>query len=216
MTNTYVKGIIYGTVFLFNEAFPLVFGDVHGFNAGEVGLSFSGLCIGSIVGALIYPLQERYYHRAVARNDGKSVPEARMWMARWGACLLPASLFWFAWTSFKSVHWIVPIIASSFYGLGIYIVILSFLCYVVDSYQTYSASSLAGVIFVRNAVGTGFPLFAAQMYEKLDYEWASTLLGFLALLFVPIPFFFFVKGEMVRQRSPWAREHFGRDDDLPH
>lgn len=210
------NGFIYGTVFLFNEAFPLVFGAVHGFNDGEVGLTFSGLCIGSIIGALIYPLQDRYYRRSVERNDGRSVPEARMWMARFGACLLPISLFWFAWTSFKSVPWIVPIVASSFFGLGIYIVILSFLSYVVDSYQTYSASSLAGVIFVRNAVGTGFPLFAKQMYSRLGYEWASTLLGFLALLFVPIPFLFFWKGEAVRLRSPWARENFGRDDDMPH
>lgn len=54
----------------------------------------------------------------------------------------------------------MPIIASSFFGLGIYIVILAILNYVVDSYQTYSASSLAGVILVRNLVGGGFPLFA--------------------------------------------------------
>lgn len=137
LANSYLKGFIYGTVFLFNEAFLLVFGNVHGFNLGEVGLTFSGLCIGSLVGTLIYPLQERYYRQAVAKNDGKSLPEARMRMARWGACLLPASLFWFAWTSFKSVHRIVPIIASGFYGLGIYIVILSFLSYAVNSYQSY-------------------------------------------------------------------------------
>lgn len=210
------NGFIYGTVFLFNEAFPLVFGKVHGFNTGEVGLSFTGLCLGSLLGAVVYPMQERYYLRAVSRNDGKSVPEARMWLARGGACLLPISLIWFAWTSFPTVPWVVPIIASVFYGLGIYIVILSWLSYVVDSYQTYSASSLAGVIFVRNAVGAGFPLFSTQMYVKLGNEWASTLLAFLALLLVPIPFIFFYKGEVIRLRSPWAREHFERDDDMPH
>lgn len=110
----------------------------------------------------------------------------------------------------------MPIIASVFFGLGIYIVILSFLSYVVDSYQTYSASSLAGVILVRNLVGAGFPLFSTQMYVKLGNQWASSLLAFLALALVPIPWIIFYKGEAIRLRSPWASEHFGTDEDVPH
>ncbi|KAI4721934.1 MFS general substrate transporter [Aureobasidium sp. EXF-10727] len=210
------NGFIYGLVYLFNEAFPLVFGKNHGFNVGEQGLAFLGLAMGSVVGVALYPIQERYYLRKVARNDGKGVPEARIWLARFGAFLLPISLFWFAWTSFPSVHWIVPIIASGFFGLGIYIVILSILNYVVDSYQTYSASALAGVILIRNLVGAGFPLFANQMYERLGYEWASSLLAFLSIIMIPIPWLWFYHGEKLRLKSPWAREHFAQDEDSPH
>lgn len=212
------NGFIYGLVYLFNEAFPLVFGAPkgHPFNVGEQGLTFLGMAIGPIIAFCFYPLQERYYLKQVAKNNGKGVPEARMWMARLGAILIPVSLFWFGWTSYRSIHWIVPIIASSLFGAGIYIVILSILNYVVDSYQTYSASALAGVILVRNCVGAGFPLFATQMYQKLDYEWASSLLGFLGILLVPIPFLFFYKGRTVRLRSPWAREHFDQNEDNPH
>lgn len=212
------NGFLYGLVYLFNEAFPLVFGPGkgHGFNGGEQGLTFLGLCIGPIIAFLFYPLQERYYLRRIAENDGKGVPEARMWMARAGAISIPVSLFWFGWTSYPSVHWIVPVIASAMFGAGIYIIILSILNYVVDSYQTYSASALAGVILVRNIVGAGFPLFATQMYNKLDYEWASSLLGFIAIMLVPIPFIFFYRGEIIRLRSPWAREHFNQDEDSPH
>lgn len=212
------NGFLYGLVYLFNEAFPLVFGPGkgHGFNGGEQGLTFIGLCIGPIIAFLFYPLQERYYLRRVAENNGKGVPEARMWMARLSAVFIPVSLFWFGWTSYPSVHWIVPIIASAVFGAGIYIIILSILNYVVDSYQTYSASALAGVILVRNIVGAGFPLFATQMYNKLDYEWASSLLGFIAILLVPIPFIFFYRGEIIRLRSPWAREHFNQGEDSPH
>lgn len=134
----------------------MVFGEGgHGFGTGAQGLTFLGLCVGSIVGTLLHPIQERYYLRRVRQNDGKGVPEARLFLARFAAFLLPISLFWFAWTSYRSVHWIVPIIASAFFGLGIYTVILSILNYVVDSYQTYSASALAGVILVRNLVGAG-------------------------------------------------------------
>ncbi|KAK7703155.1 hypothetical protein SLS57_011038 [Botryosphaeria dothidea] len=211
------NGWIYGIVYLLNEAFPLVFGpNGHGFNTGQWGASFAGLCVGSLVAAFLHPLQERYYLRQVARNGGKGVPEARMYLARGGTFLLPISLFWFAWTSFPSVHWIVPIIASAFFGAGIYIIILAILNYVVDSYQTYSASALAGVILVRNLVGAGFPLFAKQMYENLGLEWASTLLAFLSIVMCPIPWVFFYKGEEIRKRSPWAREHFAQDEDKPH
>ncbi|KAF2140952.1 uncharacterized protein K452DRAFT_229687 [Aplosporella prunicola CBS 121167] len=211
------NGFIYGIVYLLNEAFPLVFGPTgHGFNTGEWGLSFLGLAIGSLVAACFHPLQERYYLKRVAANDGHGVPEARMWLARIGTFLLPISLFWFAWTSYPSVHWIVPIIASSFFGAGIYIIILAILNYVVDAYQTYSASALAGVILVRNLVGAGFPLFAKQMYLYLGLEWASSLLAFLSLLMLPIPFVFFYWGEKIRLKSPWAREHFAQDEDKPH
>lgn len=89
------NGFIYGIVYLFNEAFPLVFGPGgHGFNTGEWGLSFLGLAIGTILAACCYPLQERYYLRRTVQNGGKGVPEARMWQARYGALLLPISLFW--------------------------------------------------------------------------------------------------------------------------
>ncbi|KAL4924249.1 MFS transporter [Aspergillus undulatus] len=212
------NGFLYGLVYLFNEAFPLVFGEPngHGFNVGQQGLAFLGLAIGPILAFALSPLQERYYLRRVAENDNKAVPEARMWMARGGALLIPISLFWFGWTSYQSVHWIVPIIASSFFGAGLYIVILSILNYVVDGYQTYSASALAGVILVRNVVGAGFPLFATQMYNRLNYQWASSLLGFIAILLVPIPFVFFYKGEVIRLKSPWASEHFDSSEDSPH
>ncbi|KAK8055671.1 hypothetical protein PG993_000898 [Apiospora rasikravindrae] len=211
------NGFLYGLVFLFNEAFPLVFGPGgHDFDMGQISLCFLGLVIGPCIAFCLYPLQERYYRRRVAAQDGRPVPEARVWMARAGAVFIPVSLFWFAWTSFPSVHWVVPVLASALFGAGIYIIILSVLNYVVDAYQTYSASALAGVILARNVVGAGFPLFANQMYRKLGNEWASSLLGFLALLLVPIPFILFYKGKTIRLKSPWAREHFDTDEDATH
>ena len=113
------NGFLYGLVYLFNEVFPLVFGPGkgHGFNVGQQGLTFLGMVIGPIIAFCFYPLQEQYYLRRVKKHDGKGVPEARMSMARLGAIFIPISLFWFGWTSCRSVHWIVPIIASAFFGL---------------------------------------------------------------------------------------------------
>lgn len=43
------------------------------------------------------------------------------------------------------------------------------------------------------------------MYERLGFQWASTLLAFLSLLFVPIPIWWFYKGRALRLKSPFAR-----------
>lgn len=125
-------------------------------------------------------------------------------------------IFRFAWTSYSSIPWIVPIIASAFWGAGIFIITLAMLNYVVDSYQTYSASALAGANVVRNALGAGFPLFTDQMYSTLGYEWAGTLVACLSLFFVPLPIWWFFRGERLRLKSPWAREHFDQTEDQPH
>lgn len=87
---------------IFQGSFPLVFGpEGHGFNTGEQGLSFTGLFVGSLVGAACSPLQDWYYCRAI-KAKGAGSPEARMWMARWAIFCFPVSLFWFAWTSYTS------------------------------------------------------------------------------------------------------------------
>lgn len=48
------------------------------------------------------------------------------------------------------------------------------------------------------------------MYERLGFEWASTLLAFLSLLFVPIPIWWFYKGRALRKKSPFARYDVSR------
>lgn len=87
-------GFIYAILFMFNESFTLVFGNNHGFNTGESGLAFLGVVVGACLAACCHPLQECYYRKRVAQNDGKGVPEARMWTACVGAFFMPISLFW--------------------------------------------------------------------------------------------------------------------------
>jgi hypothetical protein len=54
------------------------------------------------------------------------------------------------------------------------------------------------------------------MYERLGDEWASSLLGFIAILLLQIPFVFFYRGEGISLKRPWAREHFDSSEDAPH
>ena len=223
------NGYLYGLSFLFNGAFSLVFGEKgHGFEIMGVGLSFLGIMIGITLGPISNIWQERYYQKQVAQSGGKNVPEARVQLSKVAAITFPISLFWFAWTSGPSFHWIVPIIASALWGWSFYTLILLTYMYTEDSYkvsysfrlnyrrsfgrsQVYSASALAGLGLIRNLAGAGFPLFGRQMFTNLGYEWAGTVLAFLAIVMVPIPFVLSRYGRALRLRSPWAKEHM---DDL--
>lgn len=59
------------------------------------------------------------------------VPEERLPVAIVGGILLPISLFMFGWTSFASIPWIVPIIASGIFSSGAFLLFQAGLKYVL-------------------------------------------------------------------------------------
>lgn len=113
------NGLLYGLIFLFNDAFVVVFGPGKGYNwqhVGVVQLTFSAFIIGEFIGFLIYPYtQERYYQYAI-RKAGQSVPEARMASGLVGCILLPIGLFIFAWTCDASISFVVPLLGAAIFG----------------------------------------------------------------------------------------------------
>jgi hypothetical protein len=52
--------------------------------------------------------------------------------------------------------------------------------------------------------GASTVLFTEQMYSRLGYQWASSLLAFIALACCAIPYVFFYKGEAIRRFSKYA------------
>lgn len=74
----------------------------------------------------------------------------------------------------------------------------------VDTYQHQAASALAAKTFIRSMWGAASVLFTEQMYSRLGYQWASTLLAFIALACCAIPYVFYFKGEVIRRFSRFA------------
>lgn len=54
---------------------------------------------------------------------------------------------------------------------------------------------------MRSLAGAGFPLFATPMFENLGVNWASYLLGFIAVAMIPIPVLFYIFGSKLRSKS---------------
>lgn len=76
--------------------------------------------------------------------------------------------------------------------------------YLIDVYLVYANSAMAANTMLRCAFGGAFPLFAAQMFHKLGVAWAASLLGFLTLAMVPVPFLFYSYGKKIRSFSGFS------------
>ncbi|KAF4461434.1 fluconazole resistance [Fusarium albosuccineum] len=196
---------IYGLLYLFLTAYPLVFVGVHGFNMGESGLAFFGMICGQLIAGATVIAQQPWYLRKLAANNGIPVPEWRLPNVMAGGVSFAIGIFWFGWTGYtRSVHWIVPALSGLFTGFGLMSIFLQSLNYLVDAYLMFAASAIAGNTFLRSLCGAGFPLFARQMFDGMGIQWAATLLGCVAVVLAPIPFIFYKYGAKIRQKSNYA------------
>ncbi|KAL8940993.1 MAG: hypothetical protein Q9216_002512 [Gyalolechia sp. 2 TL-2023] len=207
LLNLYIA-LVYGLLYIWFESFPIVFNGIYKFNLGQEGLAFVGILVGAIV---VIPPFFYYLHRYVEPqfNDrGELKPETRLPPAMVGGFFIPICLFWFGWSARPSIHWIMPIIGSSYFAIGTFLLFQAVLNYLSDAYPDYAASVLAGNDFMRSSFGAGFPLFATAMYKNEGVGWASSILGFLAIVFIPIPFVLYMYGERLRKVSRHARKDF--------
>ncbi|KAJ5739469.1 major facilitator superfamily domain-containing protein [Penicillium manginii] len=199
--------LLLGMLYLFFQAIPLMFETTYGWKMWQGGLPFVGIIAGMIVGALSTPLFARIKDHLLEpqeKQTGDIAPEYSLLPAIPAGVLIPVGLFWFGWSLSSNIHWIVPIIGASFFGCGILLAYKGIFTFLVDAYPQYAASALAGNGFVRSSFAAAFPLFGLQMYNKLGYHWATSLLAFLTILMMPFPWIFFKYGKVLRGKSKFA------------
>ncbi|KAJ5280623.1 Major facilitator superfamily domain general substrate transporter [Penicillium angulare] len=195
--------LVYGLLYLFFTTISTVFTSTYGFSVGVSGLAYLGIGLGFAVGLLIMGLtNDRMVARLTAQNGGKFEPEMRMPTMIIFACIIPISFFWYGWTADKHVFWIVPIIGMFPFGVGMMGVFMPIQTYVIDCYPAYAASANAALTATRSLVGALLPLAGPSMFDSLGLGWGNSLLGFLALAFVPIPIIFIKFGKNIRERWP--------------
>ncbi|KAM5544315.1 hypothetical protein V8D89_001975 [Ganoderma adspersum] len=206
MAMTLYMGFVYGIVYLLFEAFPIVFTEGHHFNSGISGLMYIPYCCGGVSAVIIYLLYfNPRYSAAIKRYAPHPVPpEARMEICVWAAPIFGLAFFWFGWTSYPSIPFWAPMMAGYPMGLSTIFIFLGIFNYTIDAYLAVAASALSAITVVRSLFGAAFPLFATQMFEALNPRWASTLLGCLAILLMPIPVILQRYGHKIRARSKYA------------
>ncbi|CAI6334887.1 unnamed protein product [Periconia digitata] len=197
-------GLLYGVLFTWFESFPLVFGGIYQFSPGQQGLVFLGILVFSAITLPLFLLWIKL--RLVPEmKSGIFKPEMVLPPVSIGAAALPICLFWFGWTSRADLHWILPIIGSGFFAIGIITLFNSLYMYLGIVYARYAASIFAGAALFRATFGATFPLFAPSLFDRLGVGPGNSLLGGIAVLFFPIPLVFYRYGETLRGWSKNAQ-----------
>lgn len=202
----------FGLLDAFFAAFSYVFETVYGFDIGSTRLTFLGQAVGSFIGLIIMLCIYRFYwtkeahHKAKKTEvNGKMSPDKRLVIAMMGASLIPISLFWFGWTAKPSIYWISPVATEAIFSCGNILVFTCATLYLTDCYGAlYGASAWASNTFLRYLFAFIFPLFAVQMYEGLGVGWASSLLAFVSVVLMFIPFICHRYGARMRSKTKYS------------
>ncbi|OJJ50733.1 hypothetical protein ASPZODRAFT_2105078 [Penicilliopsis zonata CBS 506.65] len=199
---TLYMGFVYGFLYLSLQSFEIAFHERRGWKLGIASLPFLAITCGVFMGcAIIIVLTKTRYRRKMNQNGG-SVPEERLVPMMIGGFLLPAGMFWFAWTSDPHINWVPQVLSAVLLGAGILLIFLQGLNYIIDVYVGHSNSALAANTLFRSLLGAGFPMFGIGMFHNLGVNWAMTLLGCLTTALFPVPILFYIYGKKIRS---WSR-----------
>ncbi|PVH73714.1 MFS general substrate transporter [Cadophora sp. DSE1049] len=196
--------VLYGLLYMFFVAFPIVFQEGKGYSAGITGLMFIPLAIGVVASACCAPFVNKHYLTLYHKHNGSPPAEARLIPMMISCWCIPIGLFIFAWTSYPHLTWVGPALGGFPVGFGFIFLYNSANNYLVDSYQHQAASALAAKTLIRSLWGAATVLFTKQMYDRLGYQWASSLLAFISLACCAIPYVFYFYGARIRKRSRFA------------
>lgn len=199
-----------GTAYMFTQSIVQVYSALYGWTYYPTGLVQCALVVGEIVGLIASLGQDEVYFRSARKNTekpGSPIPESRLYLSIPASFIgLAGGLFYFAWTSYSTIPWIVPTIALGFVGFGMFCSVTAVTTYILDAYAKYAASAIAGAAFLENILAAFLPLATQSMYRTLGFHWASSLLGFLALALSFVPVVLFIFGGKIREKSPFMGE----------
>ncbi len=91
-------------------------------------------------------------------------------------------------------------------GFGFFTIFQAALNYLIDTFQKFSASAVAANTFLRSVFAAVFPLFVNPMFHNLGIGPASSVLGSVAVVLIPIPYLFYVYGPRIRKRGKFTAQ----------
>ncbi|KAL2783045.1 major facilitator superfamily domain-containing protein [Aspergillus keveii] len=201
--------ILQAILFCWYIAYPVIFERVYQFTEKEQGLAFLPILLGNVLGIVVIGICDKAKYQkarvAAIETGAKVEPELRLYAACVGAIGTPISIFWLAWTAKPTIYWIAPMLSGILFGLCHATVALSYNIYKNDIYGAeYGASAFAGEVMLRYLLSAATPLFWVQVMDALDIGWSTSVLGFVSLTLVPLPWVFFRYGPYLRSKSGYV------------
>ena len=201
-------------LYLMFGAVPLIFSTIYDFNVAQCGAVFAAITIGSLLSCVISVYQEGLARRYLPKKWQPffATPEGRLFFCCVQSALLPIGQFWYGWTSFSNIHWILPTLGLGCATMGIFSIYLAVFNYLADIYHIYASSALAAQSFCRNMAAGAFPVFVDAMFRRLTYQGAGSFLGAVSALLTVVPWLLVFFGPRIRARSKIARELLAEAD----
>jgi DHA1 family multidrug resistance protein-like MFS transporter len=212
LINIYIS-LVYSIMYLWFEAFPIVFLQTKHFTLVTMGVAYTSLMVGIIGGALVYIAIVRQLFTVKLLKGLPVFPEVFIPMAIVGAVLMPVGIFLFSWTASPDIHWIGPLFGAGIYACGAFFIFQTLFNYMSMSFQhIYLASVFASNAFWRSTIAGVFPLFAHALFtntgsERFPVGWGSSILGFITVGMIAIPVLFYINGPKLRARSKFANHY---------
>lgn len=178
-------GMTYGYLYLLFTTFPSVFEGRYGFTTGTIGLSYIGIGVGCFLGTVLtgYTTDRIMVHLS---KNGERKPEYRLPAMIPGAFAIPIGLLWYGWSADKGVQFMMPLIGTTWFGVGLMMIFMPISMYLVDFYSknmhnpsshinqiyltiagVYAASALAAATVSRAVIGATIPLAGESLYAAL-------------------------------------------------
>ncbi|KIV97401.1 hypothetical protein PV10_01156 [Exophiala mesophila] len=203
--------LAYGIFYLYFQAYPIIFqgpNSVYKWSPGVAGLAFLPITLGAVASAPVWMWWDAYVAKARKRNAPWTQQEEynRLPLACIGGPLYVIALFWIGWSAREGTHWIVPTLSGVPFGMGFLLIFMALLNYLTDAYETFAASAQSIASTCRSLFGVVLPLASASMFHTLGVAWACSLLAFLSLGMVAIPFVFIWYGDSIRANSKFCQQ----------
>lgn len=76
--------------------------------------------------------------------------------------------------------------------------------YLIDSYDTYSASALGFLVFTRYVVAGGVTVAGGPIYRAIGVQYTLTILGSISAVMTCVPYLLYIYGPWIRKHSKYA------------
>lgn len=100
------------------------------------------------------------------------------WIA---AFLYPAALIWYGWAAEKGVHWVIPLVANFWFGVGSMLVFAMATTMLTEFMPQKASSGVAVNNFARNLCSCIGAVTADPLISAIGNGWLFTGLGVIAM-----------------------------------
>lgn len=188
--------ITYGYLYLMFTTITSIFKTNYSFSQGIAGLAYLGFGVGCLLSLIVCGRVAN--HNAVTHTArGRFTPESRLPPILYGCWTIPIWFFWYGWSVQAHAHWVVPILGTGVFGIGLITVFMSANTYLADSYLVHAAFVTAASTALRSLAGAVLPLAGPSMYKALGPGWGNSLLAFIALAMCAVPLLFTLYGAAI-------------------